>query len=225
VKEMKKYFALLAMGILLVFAEGCRGYFTVKSEANDIELPLTGIQNNFSNASFKFYVMKKVEVPSESVTVVSSSWAFVARSDTPVTFEIKVSSEDISDSTDYLMVFDTTGLSRYIPSYLLNPFLDAMRNFGYEFNLPSAVNSAPVLISGNVSGTISDSLNGSSQLNSTLESAINKGEMWVIVNVTAQSNYFPPVTTPEYMHLDRLTGHIEVEVDMSFLEPLLYLTF
>ncbi len=222
---MKRYLALLVIAVLLVVAEGCRGYFAVRSETENIDLPLTGIQGSFSNISFRFYVMKRVEVPSESISVVSSSWAFVARSDTPVTFELKVSSEDISDSTDYLMVFDTTGLSRYIPPYMLTPFLEGMQELGYQFELPSAVNRAPVLISGSVHGTLSDSLNGSLELNSTLESAINKGEMWVIVKVTAKSNYFLPLTTPNYLHLDRLTGHIEVEMDMSFLDPLLYLTF
>ncbi len=222
---MKRYFLIAMFAVALITTAGCRGDFVVRSEAENISLPLTGIQNVFTNVTFRFYVMKKVALSPESVTVKASSWAFTARSDTPVTFQIKISSEDISDTTDYLMVFDTTGLSRYIPSYLLQPFLSGLQQLGYSFRLPSEVNRAPVLVQGSVQGVVTDSLVGSSELNSTLEASINKGEMWVIVTVTAQSNYFPPITSPTYMEMDRLTGHIEVEMDMSFLNPLIYLTF
>ncbi len=222
---MKRLGLVLALAMFLGGLSGCKGIFTVKTEAEDVTIPLTGLQNSYTSVNLKFYIFKKVEMEPESVSVIASSWAYVARSDTPVSFQIRITDENVADSTDYLLVFDTTGLGNYIPSFLLQPFLDELRQLGYSFRMPVDVSRAPILISGNVDGSVQDSLTGGYQLNMALENSINKGEMWVIVSVEAQSNYFPPVTAPAYLRFKRITGHIDVEMDMGAFSPLFYLTF
>ncbi len=222
---MRKNLIFVLVTLVIVVLAGCVGIFTVKTESNNISLPLTGIQNYSTNLQFRFFILKRMNMEEESVSVIASRWEYIARSDTPVTFQIKITDENITDSTDYLIVFDTTGLNNYIPSFILQPFLSGMRALGYKFDLPAVVNRAPVLISGSVDGLVSSSVEGNSSLNATLERALNKGQMWVIVSVQARSNYFPPVSSPSYLILEKLTGHIDVEVDMSPFSSLFYLTF
>ena len=163
-----------------------------------IDLPLMGAQ---STVSLKFYVVKKV--PLEVLTgldIEDAKFNFIASSTKDMTFNVMVQDTGPSEETALYATCE--------------PEIACAGVYAVYGRTPDYITQSPSLIQGTVDGQrVFENVVPEEEAIEKIESAFEKGTIWVIVNVSTTDPFY--FTQNDSLHIRNLEGIFKIKKDMA----------